>query len=88
MIAVLHITEADREQVTAIQKVQDVLDKLGNWNRTEIVFKIFRQIMPLQIGISSGKDVLKLLDVIGNIFNGDQYIITNELKREEEEWDI
>ena len=35
--AMLNITEATRDQVTAIREIQCVLDKLENRNKTEIV---------------------------------------------------
>ena len=86
--AMLDIAEVNRDQVIAIREVQDILDKLENREKTEIVFKNFRQTLPLQIGLSNGKDVLELLDGIRNHFEGVLSNHTNELNRVEEELDI
>jgi len=86
--AMLNITEANRDQVIAIREIQCILDKLENRNKTEIVFENFRQSLPLQIGLSNGKDVLELLDRIENNFNGTLSEKTNELHKAEVELDI
>ena len=86
--AMLNITEANRDQVIAIREIQGILDKLENRNKTEIVFENFRQSLPLQIGLSNGKDVLALLDRIENNFEGTLSEKTNELHQAEEELDI
>ena len=86
--AMLDITEANRDQVIAIREVQIILDELRNREKTEIVFENFRQTLPLQIGLSNGKDVLELLDGIKNHFEGVLSKNTNELHQVEEELDI
>ena len=86
--AMLDITEVNRDQVIAIREVQDILDKLKNQVKTEIVFENFRQTLPLQIGLSNGKDVLELLDGIRNHFEDVLSKNSNELHQVEEELDI
>ena len=51
-------------------------------------YKKFRQSLPLQIGLSNGKDVLELLDRIEKNFEATLYKQTNELHEAEEELDI
>jgi len=86
--AMLNITEANRDQVIAIREIQCILDKVENRNKIEIVFENFRQSLPLQIGLSNGKDVLELLDRIENDFEGTLSEKINELHQAEEELDI
>lgn len=86
--AVLYITEANRDQVLAIREVQSILDKLKNRKKTEIVFENFRQSLPLQIGLSDGKDVLELLNKIENTCEGALPEKISELHQAEEALDL
>ena len=86
--AMLLITEANRDQVIAIRKIQDILDRLKNQNKTEIIFENFRQTLPIQIGLSNGKDVLDLLERIRNKSMIKLSEKINELHNAEEELDV
>jgi hypothetical protein len=85
--AMLFITEANRDQVIAIRKIQKILDKAKNQNETEIILENYRQSFPLQMGLSNGKDVLGLLDNIGNSFNGALPVKRCELHQAENDLD-
>lgn len=86
--AMLNLAEANRDQIIAIREIHGILDKLEDRNKTEIVFENFRQTLPLQIGLSNGKDVLELLERIRNNFKYNLSEKSNELHQAEEEFDV
>lgn len=86
--AMLNITEANRDQVIAIREIQCILDKLENRKNIEIVFENFRQSLPLQIGISNGKEVLELLYKIKVVYDRSLPEKISELHQDEEELNI
>lgn len=86
--AMLYLTEANRDQVLSIRQIQRILDKLENRDKTEIVFENYQQTLPLQIGLSNGKDVLELLDKIRDGFGGTLLEKTGALYQAEEDLDV
>ena len=59
--AVLHITEANRDHMLAVRKVQSILDDIRAVPRRTVILEKFRQVYPFQIGLTDGEDVLALL---------------------------
>jgi hypothetical protein len=45
------ISEANRDQVISIRKIQNILDKVNATTIKEVVFAKYRQFFPLEIGI-------------------------------------
>ncbi|MFC1533668.1 hypothetical protein ACFL7M_09925 [Thermodesulfobacteriota bacterium] len=86
--AVLYITEANRDQVLAIREIQTVLDKLEGREKTEVLLEKFRQIFPLQLGLTNGEEVLDLLMQIKAVYEGRFSEIISELHHNEEELDM
>jgi len=62
--AILNISEANRDQVLSIRKIQAILDEVKGNNKTQVVFDKYRQFYPFQIGLTHGEDVLNLLSLI------------------------
>jgi hypothetical protein len=60
--AMLMISEANRDQVISIRKIQNILDKVNATTIKEVVFAKYRQFFPLEIGIENGDEVIELLD--------------------------
>ncbi len=60
--AKLNISEANRDQVISIRKIQRILDEVNGTNFKEVVFSKYRQFFPLEIGIENGDEVIKILD--------------------------
>ena len=83
--AMLNITEANRDQVIAIREIQNILDKLDNRDKTEIILEKFRQVFPFQIGITNGDEALNLLDQIKSVFTENLSDIISELYNYENE---
>lgn len=59
--AMRNITEANRDQVTAIRNVQRLLGKARGEEYPEVVFEKFRQFEPFEIGISDADAALSIL---------------------------
>ena len=85
--AVLIITEVNRDQVLAIREIQSTLDKVEGRTKTEVIFDKFRQVLPLQIGLTNAEEVLELLNQIKADCNGDFIEIITELHNNEDELD-
>ena len=68
--AMLNITEANRDQVLAVREIQSILDELTGRSKSEVVFEKYRQILPFQIGITNGEQVLNLLNEFESVFDG------------------
>jgi hypothetical protein len=62
--AMLNISEANRDQVLSIRTIQSIIDKIKGVSKTEIIFEKYRQFYPFQIGLTNGKDVLELLNLL------------------------
>ena len=60
--AMLNISEANRDQVISIRKIQRILDEVNGADLKEVVFAKYRQFFPLEIGIENGEEVIGLLD--------------------------
>ena len=59
--AMLGISEVNRDQVTALRKIQSILAKVDSEPYPVPVFEKFRQHDPLEIGLSDAAPVLQLL---------------------------
>lgn len=62
--AMLHMSEANRDQVLAIRAIQAIFDDINGATKTEVIFEKYRQFPPFQIGITNGENVLQLLNDI------------------------
>ena len=60
--AMLMISEANRDQVIAIRKIQRIIDEVNATDIKEVAFSRYRQFLPLEIGIENGEEVIELLD--------------------------
>ncbi len=76
--AMLNISEANRDQVIAIRKIQRILDEASGTEIKEVVFSKFRQFLPLEIGIENGDEVIKIIDDL--LIGGDRKVL--EIKNE------
>ena len=59
--AMLNITEANRDQVIAIRKIQRILGHVSGERFPKVVFEKFRQFEPFEIGITDADAVLSIL---------------------------
>ena len=59
--AMLNISEANRDQVLSIRKIQLIIDKTKGTPKTEVIFEKYRPFYPFQIGLANGEDVLELM---------------------------
>ncbi len=82
--AMLNISEVNRDQVLSIRQIQSILDDINGGSRTEIILEKYRQIFPLQIGLTNGEDVLELLSLIENECDFDLEENVTDLHRNEE----
>jgi len=82
--AMLNISEANRDQVLAIRAIQSILDKLESREKTEVIFEKYRQILPFQIGLTNGEEVLNFLTQIKLFFGDELPKITSNLYDNEE----
>jgi len=85
--SILNITEVNRDQILAIREIQRILDKLESQKKTEVIFERFRQILPLQIGLRNGEEVLNLLNQIKEVYSGKHIEIICELHNNEKRLD-
>jgi hypothetical protein len=76
--AMLNISEANRDQVIAIRKIQRILDEASGTEIKEVVFSKYRQFFPLEIGIENGDEVIKIIDDL--LIGGDRKVL--EIKNE------
>ena len=83
--AMLNITEANRDQVLAVREIQSILDELTGRSKSEVVFEKYRQILPFQIGITNGEQVLNLLNEFESVFDGRLSRTIGELHNNEKE---
>lgn len=79
------ITEVNKQQFYAISEIQRILDESKGQKRTDIFIEKFRQIMPFQIGITNGDQVLDLLGQFYSYFENRLLIIREELHQKESE---
>ena len=82
--AMLNISEANRDQVLSIRKIQAILDEVKGNIKTEVVFKKYRQFYPFQIGLTHGEDVLALLNLIKSKCKFDLEEVVADLHNNEE----
>ena len=82
--AILNISGANRDQVSAIREIQSILDELKGGIKTKIIFDKYRQKFPFQIGIANGEEILSLLDKIKSLFCNELAKIIGELHQNEE----
>jgi len=59
--AMLNITEANRDQMIAIRKVQSLLGHVRSERYPEVVLEKFRQFEPFEMGLSDANAVLSIL---------------------------
>ena len=59
--AMLNISEVNRDQVTAIRRIQSLIGQVRSERCPEVVFEKFRQFEPFEIGISDADAVLAVL---------------------------
>lgn len=59
--AMLNISEANRDQVLAIRKIQRIIDEINDRDAEEVVFSKYHQFFPLEIGIENGNDLLRII---------------------------
>lgn len=59
--AMLNISEANRDQVIAIRRIQRLLGLVRGKEYPEVIFEKFRQFEPFEIGISDADAVLSIL---------------------------
>jgi len=85
--SVLYISEVNRDQVLAIREMQTILYALENRGKTEVIFERFRQILPMQIGLRNGEEVLNLLNQIKAVYSGKHIEIISELHDNEKKLD-
>jgi len=64
--AMLNITEANRDQVIAIRKIQSLMGQVRGKRYPEVVFEKFRQFEPFEIGIADADAVLSILAGLGD----------------------
>lgn len=66
--AMLNITEANRDQVIAIRKIQTLMGRVRGERYPEVVFEKFRQFEPFEMGVS---DADAALSILADIDDGD-----------------
>lgn len=82
--AMLNMTEANRDQVIAIRKIQAILDEINGRDKTEVILEKFRQQYPFQMGLVNGEEVLNLLKQIKSVLGDEFPQMQNELYQNEE----
>lgn len=64
--AMLYVSEINRDHVTALRKIQHAFDSYNNREKSEVIFRNYRQFIPLEVGIENAPE---LMDLVLNIYN-------------------
>jgi hypothetical protein len=65
--AMLAMSEANRDQVLALRKIQSTLYGITGKHYPMVVFEKFRQLPPFEIGVADGDAVFAILDRINTV---------------------